>query len=268
MMNLSVVIILSGRMVGGRSKVVRGLIILSVMVTLGWLGSGNGLAADRKGLQADSRANTMPVHWEQASPRIITHLDKTRLERGEVLCEIKRIDSQTVAAQSVGLIKADPADCFKIIRRYNQYVRFMPNTVENRVVRSFTLEGDYAGAEAVDFWTRVSVFGFDTRYLVRIAHLSDPPSRRFRSFWTLVDNPAQVTGLCGSEKTSCENDLALNLGSHQFEPYPGNPSYTLHTYTVNLAGKYWLQQAAFSLGGQKSMQAVTQGIRKALPPKE
>ncbi len=128
----------------------------------------------------------------------------------------------------------------------------MPNTVENRVIRSFTLEGDYAGAEAVDFWTRVSVLGFDTRYLLRIAHLSEPQSRRFRSFWTLVDNPTQVAGVCGSEKTPCENDLALNLGSHQFEPYPGNPSYTLHTYTLNLAGKNWLQQAAFRLGGPEN----------------
>jgi hypothetical protein len=267
-MNLTLVSILSLLRFGGKSSMARGLVILVVMVILSWLGSGHGLAADRKGLQADSRANTMPVRWDQASPKIITTLDKTKLERGEVLCEIKRIDSQTLAAQSVGLIKADPADCFKIIRRYNQYVQFMPNTVENRVVRSFTLEGDYAGAEAVDFWTRVSVFGFDTRYLLRIAHLSEPLSRRFRSFWTLVDNPAQITGLCGSEKTTCENDLALNLGSHQFEPYPENPSYTLHTYTVNLAGKYWLQQTAFSLGGQKSMQEVTRGIRKALTFKE
>ena len=244
------------------------LVILSVIVTLGWIGSGNGLAVDRKALQADGRSNTMPVQWDQASPKIIPHLDKARLERGEVLCEIKKIDPQTVAAQSVGLIKADPAECFKIVRKYNQYVKLMPNTVENRVVRSFMLEGEYAGAEAVDFWTRVSVLGFDTRYLLRIAHLSEPQNRRFRSFWTLVNNPAQVTGLCGSEKTPCENDLALNLGSHQFEPYPGNPNYTLHTYTVNLAGKYWLQQAAFRLGGQKTMEDVTQGIRKALLPKE
>ncbi len=244
------------------------LVILSVIVALGWLGSGNVLALDRKDLQADGRTNTMPVYWDQASPKIIPHLDKARLERGEVLCEIKKIDPRTVAAQSVGLIKADPAECFKIVRKYNQYVELMPHTVENRVVRSFTLEGDYAGAEAVDFWTRVSVLGFDTRYLLRIAHLSDPQSRRFRSFWTLVDNPTPAAGVCGSEKASCENDLALNLGSHQFEPYPGNPTYTLHTYTVNLSGKSWLQQAAFRLGGHKAMEEVTQGIRKALRPKE
>ena len=253
---------------GRRPNVASRLVILSVIVTLGWLGSGNGLAADRKGLQADGRTNTMPVHWDQASLKIIPCLDQASLERGEVVCEIKKIDPQTVAAQSGGLIKADPADCFKIVRKYDQYVQLMPHTVESRVIRSFRVEGDYAGTEAVDFWTRVNVLGFDTRYLLRIVHLSEPLSRRFRSFWTLVDNPTQVAGVCGSGKTPCENDLAVNLGSHQFEPYPGNPNYTLHTYTVNLAGKNWLQQAAFRLGGRKTMQAVTQGIRKALLPEE
>jgi len=248
--------------------VIRRLITGLMIAALGWFGAANGLTADRKALQADGQTNTMPVHWDQAAPKIIAHFDKTKLERGEVLCEIKKIDPQTLAAQTVGLIKADPAECFKIVRKYNQYVQLMPGTVENRVIRSFTLEGDYAGAEAVDFWTRVSVLGFDTRYLLRIAHLSDPQSRRFRSFWTLVDNPAQVVGVCGSGKVPCENDLALNLGSHQFEPYPGNPAYTLHTYTVNLTGKTWLQQTAFQMGGQKKMQEVTQGIRKALLPKE
>ena len=247
---------------------VRRLITGLVIAALGWLGAANGLAEDRKALQADGQTNIMPVHWDQASPKIIAHLDKARLERGEVLCEIKKIDAQTVAAQTVGLIEADPAECFKIVRKYNQYVQIMPGTVENRVIRSFRLEGNYAGAEAVDFWTRVRVLGFDTGYLLRIAHLIDPQSNRFRSFWTLVDNPAKVVAVCGSGKTPCENDLALNLGSHQFEPYPGNPNFTLHTYTVNLAGKNWLQQVAFRLGGGKTMRAVTQGIRKALPPKE
>ena len=141
-------------------------------------------------------------------------------------------------------------------------LQIMPHTVENRVIRSFTLEGDYAGAEAVDFWTRVNVLGFDTGYLLRIAHLSEPQSRRFRSFWTLVDNPAQLAGLCGAEKTPCENDLALNLGSHQFEPYPGNPNYTLHTYTLNLSPKNWLQQMAIRLGVRKTMEEVTQGSER------
>ena len=83
-----------------------------------------------------------------------------------------------------------------------------------------------------------------------------------------MDNARQVAGFGGSEKTPGENDLALNLGSHQFEPYPGNPNYTLHTYTVYLAGKSWLQQVAFRLGGRKTMQEVTQSIRKALLAKE
>jgi hypothetical protein len=62
--------------------------------------------------------------------------------------------------------------------------------------------------------------------------------------------------------------LTLNLGSHQFEPYPGDPNYTLHTYTVTIAAKNWLQQVAFRLGGHKSMQEVTQAIRKAVLSKE
>ena len=245
---------------------VRGLITGLVIAALGWLGAANGLAADQKGLEADGQTNIMPVHWDQASPKIIAHPDKARLEGGEVLCEVKKIDPLTVAAQTVGLIKADPAECFKIVREYNQYVQLMPGTVENRVIRSFMLEGDYAGAEAVDFWTRVRVLGFDTRYLIRIAHLSDPQSNRFRSFWTLVDNPAQVVGANGSGKIPCDNDLALNLGSHQFEPYPENPTYTLHTYTVILMGKNWLQRMAIQLGGEKKMQEVTRRIRKALGP--
>jgi hypothetical protein len=243
-------------------------VILSMIITLGWLGSGNGLAADRKDLQADGGTNTMPVHWDQASPKIILHLDRAEMERGEVLWEVKKIDHETVAAQSAGLIKADPAECFKIVRRYNQYVQFMPYTVESRGIRSFRLEGDYAGAEAVDFWTRLYVYGFEVRYLLRIAHLSEPPNRLFRSFWTLVNNPTQVVGLCGSEKTPCENDFDLNLGSHRFEPYPGNPKYTLHTYTVIIATKKWSQRVGLRWGTGKVMPRVTQEIRKALLPKE
>ena len=253
-------------MINGRTAI--RFLTWSLILAFGWLAPGDGQASAWKNLCADGRTNTMPVQWDQVSRKIIAHLDPERLERGEVISEIKKINSRTVAAQSVGLIKAEPAECFKVVRKYDQYGQIMPNTVENRVVRSFTLEGDYAGAEAVDFWTRVSLLGFDTRYLLRIAHLSEPQSRRFRSFWTLVDNPAQLAGLCGAEKTPCENDLALNLGSHLFEPYPGNPSYTLHTYTLNLAGKYWLQQTAFRLGGHKTMEEVTQRIRKALRTKE
>ncbi|MBA4395284.1 MAG: hypothetical protein C0407_17170, partial [Desulfobacca sp.] len=139
---------------------------------------------------------------------------------------------------------------------------------ENKVVRSFQLEGDYLGVEAVDFWTRIRVLGLDTRFLLRIAHLPEPKNHRFRSFWTLVNNPDQVSGCQDSEKKPCQNDLALNLGSHQFEPFPGNSSYTLHTYTVTLAGKSWLQQTAFHLGGKKNMADVTQSIRNALENKK
>jgi hypothetical protein len=54
------------------------------------------------------------------------------------------------------------------------------------------------------------------------------------------------------------------LGSHQFEPFPGNSNYTLHTYTLTVSGKSWLQQTAFQLGGTKSMGEVTQAIRNVL----
>jgi hypothetical protein len=243
-------------------------LIGSVILALVWLVPVDGLALPSKNLCADGRTNTMPVQWDQVSRKIIAHLNPEKLERGEVISEVKKIDSRTVTAQCVGLIKADPEACFKVVRSYSQYAQIMPCTVENRIIRSFKLEGDYAGAEAVDFWTRVSVLGFDTRYLLRIAHLSDPDSRRFRCFWTLVNNPSEVAGVCDSGKAPCENDLALNLGSHQFEPYTGNPNYTLHTYTVTLEGKNWLQQSAFRLGGWKTMEEVTQRIRKALKVKE
>jgi hypothetical protein len=244
------------------------LFAASLIFILGWPGWGNGFTSDLKCLQADGRTNTMPVQWDQASTKIIPHLDGTKLERGEVLCEIKKIGSEVFSAQSGGLIKANPGDCFKFVRQYNQYVQLMPHTVESRVVRSFRVEGDYAGSEAVDFWTRLNVFGLDTRYLLRIVHLSDPQKGIYRSFWTLVDNPREVAGVCNSDKNACENDLALNLGSHQFEPYPGNSNYTLHTHTVTLVGKRWLQRAALRLGGQKAMADVTEAIRKGLLVKE
>ena len=65
-------------------------VILSMIITLGWLGSGNGLAADRKDLRADGGTNTMPVHWDQASPKIISHLDQAEMEWGEVVLRNKK----------------------------------------------------------------------------------------------------------------------------------------------------------------------------------
>ncbi len=83
-----------------------------------------------------------------------------------------------------------------------------------------------------------------------------------------MNNPDQVSGCLDLENKSCQNDLALNLGSHQFEPFPGNSNYTLHTYTLTLSGKSWLQQTAFQLGGKKTMAAVTLSIRKAVERKQ
>jgi hypothetical protein len=236
-----------------------------IILFLGWtILPSPGFGADKGVLKADGKTNFMPVHWDQAFLRLISSPDKGKLERGEILCEIKKRDSNTVIAQSIGIIKAKAEDCFKVVRSYNQYTKLMPSTVENKVIRSFLLEGDQAGVEAVDFWTRVRVLGFSTRYLLRIVHLLEPVKQQFRSFWTLVDNPDQLPACLDKEGKSCRNDLSVNLGSHQFEPFPGNTNYTLHTYTVTVSGKSWWQQTAFRLGGTKSMEAVTQAIRNVL----
>ncbi len=243
--------------------------ILSIAVALGWILLGSpGFGADPNALNADGKTNIMPIRWDQAFPRIISLPDKGKLEQGEIMCAVKNIDNRTIVAQSIGLIKAKAEDCFKVVRNYNQYTNVMPCTVENKVVRSFQLEGEPIGVEAVDFWTRIRVFGFDTRYLLRIAHLSDPKQHRFRCYWTLIDNPDQVPGCLDSEKNPCQNDLAVNLGSHQFEPFPGNSNYTLHTYTLTISGKSWLQRTAFRLGGGKSMGEVTLCIRRVLEKEE
>lgn len=214
--------------------------------------------------KANGKTNTMPIRWEQAHHPLIDKLDRDKLLKGEILCEIKKVDSNTVVAQSVGLIRAKSEDCFEVIRNYSQYVKLMPHTVENKVIRTFQLEGDYNGMEAVDFWTRIRVFGFDTAYLLRIAHLSDLKKHLFRSFWTLVDNPAQLPACRDSEKRPCRNDLALNIGAHQFEPFPEHADYTLHTYTLTISGKNWWQQLAFKVGGKQSMGDVTASIRNAV----
>jgi len=164
----------------------------------------------------------------------------------------------------MGLIKAKAEDCFKVVRNYNQYITLMPCTKESKVVRSFQLEGEPIGVEPVDFWTRIRVMGISTRYLLRIAHLPEPAKQQFCSFWTLVDNPGHLPACQDLRKKPCQNDLAVNLGSHQFEPFPGNSNYTLHTYTLTVSGKSWLQQTAFHLGGVKSMGDVTQAIRNVL----
>ena len=239
--------------------------ILLTVITLGWIMlPAAGIGADKETLKADVKTNVMPVRWDQAFLRLIPSPDKGKLERGEILCEIKKAGSDTLLAQTIGLIKAKTEDCYKVVRNYNQYINLMPCTVESKVIRSFQLEGENAGAEAVDFWTRVRVFGFNTRYLLRIAHLPEPNKQQFRSFWTLVDHPDQLPACLDNEKKTCRNDLVVNLGSHKFEPFPGNSNYTLHTYTLTVSGKSWLQQTALHLGGKKSMEDVTLAIRKVL----
>jgi hypothetical protein len=239
--------------------------ILLIIFTIGWIMlPAPGFGAGQGPLKAEGKVNTMPVRWDQAFFRLIPAPDKGKLERGEILSEIKKAGNETILAQTIGLIKAKAEDCFKIVRNYNQYINLMPCTVESKVIRSFHLEGENAGAEAVDFWTRVRVLGFNTRYLLRIAHLIESDKQRFRSYWTLVDHPDQLPACLDTGEKSCRNDLTVNLGSHQFEPFPENPKYTLHTYTLTVSGKSWLQRTAFRLGGTKSMEDVTLAIRRVL----
>jgi hypothetical protein len=236
-----------------------------IVVTVCWtMLSASAFGVDQGQLKADGKNNVMPVRWEQVNFNLIPFPDKNKLERGEIQYAIEKAGNNTVLAQTIGLIKAKSEDCFKVVRSYNLYTRLMPCTVESKMIRSFILEGENAGAEAVDFWTRVRVFGFYTRYLLRIAHLPEPQKQQFRSFWTLVDTPDQLTTCLDSERRPCQNDLVVNLGSHQFETFPGNPNFTLHTYTLIVSGKSWLQRTAFHLGGTKSMGEVTLAIRRAL----
>lgn len=212
---------------------------------------------------ADPMSKTMPFGFDRAFMKVIASPDYTLLEGGDVQYQEKQVSSDTVLAQTMGLINAPPAACFKAMKQYDQYTKTMPYTVESRVLRRYPLEGSHAaGSEAVDFWTRVSVFGFETRYLLRIAHLEEAASHRYRSFWTLVGDPDKLPCV-DSEKRACENDLAANIGSHVFEPYKGDPKRTLHTYTLKLVGKSWFQRTALNIGGGTSMRKVTEQTRKA-----
>jgi hypothetical protein len=139
----------------------------------------------------------------------------------------------------------------------------MPYTKESRILRTFTPKGEESLSDGVDFWTRVKFLGWETRYLIRIVHLEDPRRSYYRGYWTLVDQPAQAAGCLDSEKRPCENDLTMNIGSHQFEPYPENPDWTLHTYTVKVGGKHWFQRAALDWGGTRSLREVVQCLRQA-----
>ncbi|MGA3083201.1 MAG: hypothetical protein ABSE95_00225 [Thermodesulfobacteriota bacterium] len=88
--------------------------ILSVIIILVWISLGtSGFGADHTGLKADGKTNVMPIRWDQAFLRLISAPDKAKLEQGEILCEIKKWDSNTITAQSMGLIKAKAEDCFK-----------------------------------------------------------------------------------------------------------------------------------------------------------
>jgi hypothetical protein len=213
---------------------------------------------------ANPLTNGMPISWDEAYFKLIKSPDEADLEKGEILVAEKKLGGDTILAESIGLIEAAPEECVRVVRDYNHYTSIMPYTVESRIVRSFSVEGENAGARTVDFWTRVRVLGFDTSYLIRVEHLAYPESHRYLSFWTLVRNPAEVSGCIDSNGRPCENDLDMNIGSSQFEPYKGNPNRTLHTYTLKIEGKSWMQCLGLRIGCGSSMRDVTKAIRKAV----
>ena len=181
---------------------------------------------------------------------------------------MKKLDDGTVMAESIGLIEAGPEECIRVARDYKHYTTIMPYTVEGRVIRSFQLEGENPGVEAIDFWTRVCVLGFKTRYLIRQVHWDDPGSHLYRSYWTLVRNPAAVQGCIDAKARPCENDLDMNIGTSQFEPYKGNPGRTIHTYTLKIKTSSWAQSVGLRVGCGNSMRDVTRALREAVLKKQ
>jgi hypothetical protein len=243
-----------------RSNLFRTISLIMGILLCPWL----TVQSSANNLNADGHTNQMPIGWNAAFVTVIDKPDMDRLGAGEILTEIKRIDSQTVVAQSIGRIKARPQDCYQLVRQYDRYTELMPHTVESKVIRTFSLEDQHPGAEAMDFWTRIRVFGFSTRYLMRIAHLIEPDAKRLDIYWTLVDTPERMPGCLDAQNEPCRNDLAVNLGSHRFEPFPGQADHTLHTYTITLAGTRWYQHAALRIGAKQSMADVVLSIRNAL----
>ena len=219
-------------------------------------------------LKANPFTKAMPISWNEAYFKLIDSPDEADLEKGEIVVALKRLDDDTIMAQSIGLIEAGPEECARVVHDYNNYTSIMPYTVESRIVRSFALEGENAGAETFDFWAKVSVFGFQTSYLIRVVQLTDPGSHRYSSFWTLVRNPAAVSGCIDSDGRPCENDLDMNIGSSRFEPYKGNLNRTLYTYTLKIKGKSWTQCCGLKVGCGSSMRDVTKAIRKAVIEKQ
>jgi len=245
------------------SKLNPGVSFVIIGILLSILVSAECIAAANDHM-ADPMTDIMPISWNDAYFKIINSPSESELEKGNVLFDMMAMENNTVAAQSVGLIDASPKECFKIVRNYNHYAEIMPYTAESKIVRSFTLGGENAGTEAVDFWTKVRVFGFETRYLLRVVHLSGSEGHSYQTYWTLVNNPATVSDCRDSNMRTCENDLDMNIGSHRFEQYQGNPNRTMHTYTLKVRGKRWAQCIGLRVGCGNSMRQVTEAIRRAV----
>lgn len=210
---------------------------------------------------ADAKSDAMPIRWEHAYQTILTSPDEAALRRGEVEYA-ERTGGDGAVAQTVGLIRATPEACYRVARDYERYTETMPFTDESRVFRTFRLTGpNDAGSEAVDVWSRINLGGATTGYVLRIAHLEEPPARRYRTYWTLVNDPA-AAGYADAAGKPCRNDLEVDLGSHLFEPDPADPALTRHTYTLRLVGRGW-RRRLLALGGGSSMRQVTRRIRTA-----
>jgi len=213
---------------------------------------------------ADPMTNLMPISWDQAFFKLIDFPDESELKNGQILFDMKMLEDDTVIAQSIGLVEASPRACFEVVRNYNHYSKTMPYTVEGRIIREFSIDRNRSWNEAVDFWTRVCVFGFKTGYLLRVAHLNDPEKNLYQSYWTLVGNPSADSYCIDANMRPCKNDLDMNIGSHLFEPYQGNPARTIHTYTLKIKGKSWAQRIGLRVGCGNSMREVTESIRNAV----
>ncbi len=242
------------------SLVAMGIVLTSLVVAIS--------VEARTDFMADPMTNVMPISWNQAFFKVINFPDESELEKGKILFDMKRLEGDTVMAQSIGLIDARPKQCLEVVSNYNYYTKIMPYTVESRIIRSFKLDGANAGTEAVDFWTKVCVFGFETRYLLRVVHLGDPEGHLYQSYWTLVHNPSADSGCKDSNMRPCENDLDMNIGSHRFELYKADPNRTIHTYTLKVKGKSWAQRIGLRVGCGNSMREVTESIRDAVIKKQ
>jgi hypothetical protein len=231
--------------------------IVAVAVSVFSAVTATALATHPSPKQADPGTTTMPIGWSDAFEQIVQSPQKDLLDKGDVLLGLKHVDDQTIFGQTMGVIDASPEACAKVIADFAHYKDFMPHTTQSAVARAFHLS---TGESAVDFWSNVRVFGFNTRTLERVVTVADSAQHRYRSFWTLVHDPQNDSCTAGNGDP-CENDLDESIGAHLFEPWNGDPNRTLHTYTLKLVGSSWIQRKALKWNGGEAMKDVTVALR-------